>query len=70
MVSGCGPFARETLADATAAILNEDPPALEREGRELPTELPSLVQRCLEKEPERRFADAREVAEALAALSP
>jgi DNA-binding response OmpR family regulator/tRNA A-37 threonylcarbamoyl transferase component Bud32 len=67
MLCGRAPFDRETGADTTSAILNDDPPALERRGQRLPAELALVVARCLEKEPDDRFPDARKAATALAA---
>jgi Tol biopolymer transport system component len=66
MLSGTRAFQRETSADTVSALLKEDPP-------ELPdVVLPGLrqiVQRCLEKEPGRRFQSAADLAFALRSLS-
>jgi TolB-like protein/Flp pilus assembly protein TadD len=62
MVTGRRPFLGESAADTMAAILYEVPPALSQSGRERPAELDRLILRCLEKDPARRFASARDVA--------
>lgn len=67
MLSGHRAFAGETTTDVLAAILTSDPPALER----IPPALDRIVRHCLEKNRERRFQSARDVAFALeAVLSP
>ncbi len=65
LLTGRRPFDRAHSAAEIHAILNEDPAPF---PRDLPPEfldLESLVRRCLEKDPARRFADAGEVAQAL-----
>ena len=49
MLSGRRPFARETKAASIAAILRDAPPPL---PPEVPFSLRSLVERCLEKDPD------------------
>lgn len=64
-LTGHLPFERDNPAAAMHAVLNEDPPPF---PRDLPAEslaLETLVRRCLEKDPARRFADAAAVAHAL-----
>jgi TolB-like protein/Tfp pilus assembly protein PilF len=68
MLSGRRAFAGASVADTLAAILREDPPALEAEGR-LPAGLERVVRRCLEKSPAARFASARDLAFALEAAT-
>jgi serine/threonine protein kinase len=59
-------FEGETFADTLASILSKDPP-------ELPATVPpgvrQIIERCLEKEPDRRFQSAQDLAFALRALS-
>jgi non-specific serine/threonine protein kinase len=59
MLTGRRPFERPTSADTMSAILNEPPPTLSASGRNRPAELDRLVLRCLEKEPDSRYASAR-----------
>jgi len=70
MVLGRNPFIGPTPADTMAAILNEQPTALSQSGRQRPAGLDRVILRCLEKEPTRRFASARELAQALRGLGP
>src|SRR5262249_20261599 len=53
-------FGRETIPDCLAAILHEEPD-WKRLPRSTPAAVRRLLQRCLEKEPERRISAAGEV---------
>jgi serine/threonine-protein kinase len=66
LLTATPPFAGGSLVELVAARLLRDvePPSL-RLGAELPSALESIVMRGLEREPERRFADANEMADAL-----
>ena len=66
MATGRRPFEGASSAELASAILRDTPPAIERS--ELPEGLHRVIARCLEKNPERRFATAREVGEVLKAL--
>ncbi len=68
MLSGKRPFRRETAAETMTAILHEDPPDLSEANRNVPAALEHVVRHCLEKEPERRFQSARDIAFALEEL--
>jgi serine/threonine protein kinase/tetratricopeptide (TPR) repeat protein len=68
MATGRRPFVGDSAADTMAAILHTDPPALSQSGRDRPAELDRLILRCLEKDPSRRFSQARDVALALRSL--
>jgi len=62
MATGHRVFARPTAVETLNAILNEDPPPL---PDNLPAGLQQIIGHCLEKEPERRFHTAADVAFAL-----
>jgi serine/threonine-protein kinase len=64
MLAGRRPF-RGTDAEVYGAILQEEPEPVRAHNPEVPFELDALVMRLLEKEPIKRPASAREVAEAL-----
>jgi serine/threonine-protein kinase len=67
MVTGRPPFQHETPADVLRAHLSE-PVVPPRERRaDIPADLEAVILRCLAKRPEDRYADARAVADALAA---
>ncbi len=61
MVSGRRPFRGDTAPSVAAEILKGDPEALAVICPDLPRELARIVERCLEKRPEDRYRDAREV---------
>ena len=70
MLAGRRPFSGETVTDTLAAVLRSEPP-----WEALPPDLPApaarLLQRCLQKDPQRRLhdvADARIVLEDLEAV--
>ncbi len=64
MISGSGPFERSTAADSLAATL-KDEPDLSALPNEVPAELRRIVAHGLERDPDRRFQSARDLAFAL-----
>jgi serine/threonine protein kinase/tetratricopeptide (TPR) repeat protein len=64
-VTGKTPFARATTAETTAAILRDDPATLLEANRGIPLEFDRLVERCLDKQPEKRFSRAVDLASGL-----
>ncbi len=70
MLAGRAAFRRETASDTMAAILKEEPAELaEASGRRVPLALDRLVRHCLEKDPERRFHSASDIAFDLEAIA-
>jgi hypothetical protein len=69
MATGRPPFRRDTPAQVLAAVIERDPEPLGRLRGDVPAALESLVVRCLQKDPERRFAGTDEIASQLAALA-
>jgi len=65
MVLGRPPFRRETAVETMTAILREQPDELPVSGIVVPSKLGSIIDRCLEKRPERRFQSAHDLAFAL-----
>jgi Tol biopolymer transport system component len=61
-LTGRQPFERTTAVEMMTAILREDPPELPETA---PPALRLIVTHCLEKEPDRRFQSARDLAFAL-----
>jgi TolB-like protein/Tfp pilus assembly protein PilF len=61
-LTGNRPFARPSAAETMAAILRDEPPALDAINQEIPPELEKILYRCLEKTPEERFQSARDLA--------
>ena len=60
-------FQKPTSPETMTAILNEDPPGISQVVPNLPPALQRVVHRCLEKNPERRFQSASDLAFALEA---
>ena len=69
MLTGKRAFKRETSAETMTAILREEPQALNDTGWQGPPELQRILARCLEKNVERRFQSASDLAFALESLS-
>jgi eukaryotic-like serine/threonine-protein kinase len=64
LFAGFSPFRRPNPGESLHAILNEEPPPLTG----VPPELERTIRHCLEKAPEQRFQDARDLAFALQSL--
>jgi serine/threonine protein kinase len=65
MLSGQPPFRADTRAALRLAIINDPPAPLRARRPELPGWLAAVVERALDKRPERRYASARAFARAL-----
>jgi TolB-like protein/Flp pilus assembly protein TadD len=61
-VSGQRPFSSESTATTVSAILTEEPPPLSRYSAEVPDELQRVVRKCLEKDRDRRYQSAADLA--------
>jgi len=68
MVTGVRPFQRPTGAETLVAIIREEPEDLARLSPRAPAPLRWLIDRCLAKDPEERFAATRDLARDLASL--
>ncbi len=69
MLAGRRPFAGATASDVMAAVLTNEPVPLMDVATQTPARLWHIVRRCLEKEPERRFQSAGDLAFALEELN-
>ena len=69
MLTGKRAFKRETSAETMTAILREEPQALSDTGGQGPLALQRILVRCLEKNVERRFQSASDLAFAIESLS-
>ena len=65
MLTGRRAFQRDTSAESMTAILKEDPPGIEDNGKPVPQSLRRILDHCLEKVPSHRFHDAQDLAFAL-----
>ncbi|MGE5234070.1 MAG: TonB family protein [Acidobacteriota bacterium] len=68
LLSGEPPFDGERLDDLMAQILNAEPRPLDEVAPQCPAALTAVVRRCLEKDPERRYASFSDVLAALRAV--
>src|SRR5262249_54808051 len=62
------PFEGKSSVEILLRVLNEEPPSLRRLVRATPADLETITLKCLEKDPARRYASAREVADDLRRL--
>ena len=69
MLSGKRAFHADSAGETMAAILKEDPPDLSVTNQNISPGLERILRHCLEKNPERRFQSASDIAFALEALS-
>jgi eukaryotic-like serine/threonine-protein kinase len=69
MLTGKRAFRRDTSAETMTAILREEPPELNESGWQGPPALQRILIRCLEKNVERRFQSASDLAFAIESLS-
>lgn len=66
LLTGIAPFARRSIMQACAAVLEDEPPPVRENCPDVPPELEDAVMRCLRKVPSQRFLNAAELAGALA----
>jgi serine/threonine protein kinase len=62
MLAGERAFKRDTTAEIMTAILREEPRSFSESGVQVAPDVAKAVQHCLEKNPERRFQSAADVA--------
>jgi predicted ATPase/serine/threonine protein kinase len=68
MVTGRYSFQRRSMAETTAAILRDDPEAVASLNSQAPAPLCWLIERCLAKDPNNRYASTRDLARDLATI--
>jgi predicted ATPase len=68
MVAGKHPFQKSAAAETLVAILREQPVAIGFQNREAPAPLCWVIERCLAKEPDKRYVSTRELSRELAAI--
>jgi len=66
MLAGREPFAGTSVTDLMARRLMQDPVALSAVAATVPTDLASVVMRCLARDPALRWSSARELKDAIA----
>jgi len=65
LLAGRPPFVNESWGQTVWQVLHDEPQPLSRTAPEVPRDLDSICLRCLEKEPQRRYASAGALAEDL-----
>jgi len=70
LLAGKLPFAAETMPELVAMVLQRGPDPLGDRAPEVPPGLAAIVERCLQKERDARFANVAELARALAPFGP
>ena len=68
-LAGSTPFVGDTLPEVCAAIAADDAVRVRQLRRHVPIELQDVILRCLEKNPEDRYADVGQLAAALASFT-
>jgi eukaryotic-like serine/threonine-protein kinase len=68
MATGRRAFQKKTAIDTLSAILNEEPEPLSVSAPQVPAPLRWLVERCLAKEPQGRYASTQDLARDLSTL--
>ncbi len=61
LLTGRRPFGGATTADVTSAILRDPPAPVQSVRADLPPDFERIIDRCLEKDPERRVQTAKDV---------
>jgi serine/threonine-protein kinase len=70
LLTGHAPFEAPSITLLTATILEQAAPLLREQCPEAPAELEAIVNKCLEKDPNRRYPDVGELAVALYPFAP
>jgi serine/threonine protein kinase len=65
LVAGVVPFSGSTRVETLMQVLSDDPQPLRQLDRRIPVDLDTIVSKCLEKDPSRRYASARALADDL-----
>ncbi|MCB1889526.1 MAG: protein kinase [Rhodocyclaceae bacterium] len=68
LITGQKPFEADTIVALMMKIAKENPPTIQKLRPETPAALRRVIDRCLTKQPERRYQTGRELADALVKL--
>ncbi len=69
MATGHCPFLGQSTAEVISAILRDQPARAFEENKQIPAQIDSILRRCLEKEPAKRWSTAVELRDKLAEVS-
>jgi tRNA A-37 threonylcarbamoyl transferase component Bud32 len=64
------PFEAESMPELCLKVVSEPPTPISKYRADVPLEMAQLIERCLEKDADKRFANAAEVASALEPMAP
>ena len=62
MITGKAPFKQGSVAESMAAIITEDPEPVQKLNPQIPAVLRWILDRCMAKDPEERYASTRDLA--------
>jgi eukaryotic-like serine/threonine-protein kinase len=65
LLTGARPFEADSMVSLAHRIAREDPRSIDELRQDVPPALRRIVERCLRKQPDKRFQTGREVADAL-----
>jgi tetratricopeptide (TPR) repeat protein len=63
LLSGNVPFNGDTPVDILLKVIEKDPPSLRKVNPRIPVDVETIVMKCMEKDPNRRYGSAKEVAD-------
>lgn len=63
LLTGRPPFSGETAVQTFLQVIHRPAPHLDEVSRDLPEDLDTIIQKCLDKEPDNRYRSARELAD-------
>ncbi len=70
LLVGKPPFQGETLPEVIALIVNQSRKPADAISEDIPAELRTIIAKCLERDPVRRYRTAEQLADALRAVAP
>jgi len=65
LLSGKVPFQGNTPVEILMKVIEKDPPALRKVNPRIPVDIETVVMKCLEKDPNRRYSSAKDLADDL-----
>lgn len=63
LLTGVVPFQGDTPVEVLIGVIDRDPPPIRKINPRVPVDIETIVMKCLEKDPNRRYSSAKELAE-------
>jgi len=63
LLTGIVPFQGDTPVEVLIKVIDKDPPLIRKINPRVPVDIETIVMKCLEKDPNRRYSSAKELAE-------